>query len=330
MEPIQTRKTVILLIVAVLLVGVAALAFFRFSPKAPVTTVQQTVAMRLGQLVSNDLPVLDLDLQFISTRGQEIPAEETKLGKPGTIAKAQAAPIKVCPELIGGDTDSRIAKEDSEKRDENCAKSARWIVKRHPIGFSLYFQDGKEVLSLFDDKTKVGELFQNRFFQGIFHEPLRDFAIRAEDLRLQGLEGAVLRTLIREAVVADAELHYDVAHGKRGFVFSFVREKCGYLSTALPVMARVLGRSGYRIPALPELILEMRIGLQRLFLTEAAGRIYLANGLETLINVLESLPAINKDRRQNAIGTRGTIRGLCHQYITGNDWCTGMGTAPWV
>jgi len=292
-EPIQTRKTVILLIVVGLLAGVAALAFFRFSPNAPVTKAQKATT-RLGQFVKSDLPILDLDLQFVSTRGQEIPSEQTKLGKTGTIAKVQAAPIKACPELIGGDTESRISKTDSEKRNENCAKSARWIVKKHPIGFSLYFQDGREVLSLFDNKTKVDELLQNRFFQGIFHEPLRDFAIRAEDLRLEGLEGAVLRTLIREAVVADAELHYDLAHGKRGFVFSFVREKCGYFSTALPVMARVLGRSGYRIPALPELILEMRVGLQRLFLTEVEGRVYLANGLEALINVLESLPASTK------------------------------------
>jgi hypothetical protein len=169
-------------------------------------------------------------------------------------------------------------------------------VKRHPIGFSLYFQDSKKVLALLDDNARVKELLQSKFFQGLLYEPLHNANIRAEDLNLEGIEGAFLRTLLREALGAHGELHYDIVHGKKGFVFSFVRDEGAFVSKALPIMARGLARSGYRVAKLKEPILEMRIGLQRLFLTEVNGRVYLANGLEALINVLESLTPPTKSQ----------------------------------
>lgn len=279
MESLKTRKTAVLVIVVVLLVSAAAAAlwFLRLS-KAPEPA--------LSQFARSDLPTLDLRLQFITTKGEEVPGAETRLaaGAPG----AEIAPA--CPELTGGDIDDPTPRTEAEKRGEACGKSATWTVKQHPIGLSLYFRDGDKVLAMFDNQTMVRELLQNRLFQGLFYEPLRDAGIRAEDLRLNGLEGAFLKTVIREAVAADGVLHYDIAHGKKGFVFSFVRSKCIYFTKALPLLTRVLVRSGYRIPALQEPILEMRIGLQRLFMTQVNDRVYLANGLEGLINVLESLP----------------------------------------
>jgi hypothetical protein len=284
-EPTQTRKSIVIIIVAALLALVLAPALFWLY-----RTLQATP---LSELIRSDLPVLDLQLQFVTIEGKAIPGDETRLGKGMRVAKRQpsAAPAGDCPELIGGDTRERTQGEDGNRRGENCPGTARWVVKRHPIGFSLTFQDGGKVLSLFDDNTPVNALFRSRFVQGIFYEPLQNAGIRAEDLRLEGLEGAFLRTFIAEALSAHGELHYDIAHGKKGFVFSFVRNECAYVSKALPVMARVLGRSGYRVSSLKEPILEMRIGLQRLFMTEHEGRTYLANGLEALINVLESLPA---------------------------------------
>jgi hypothetical protein len=287
-EPTQTRKSTLIIIVAALLAFVLAPALFWLY-----RTLQATP---LSQLVKSDLPVLDLQLRFVTTQGKEISGDETRLGKGMGAEKPQPAAAEAgdCPKLIGGDTSDRTQGSDGEKRGKNCPETARWVVKRHPIGFSLYFQDGKKILALFDDKTRVNALFQSRFVQGIFYEPLQNAGIRAEDLHLEGLEGAFLRTFIREALTAHGELHYDIAHGKQGFVFSFVRNECAYVSKALPVMARVLGRSGYRISSLKEPILEMRIGLQRLFMTEFEERVYLANGLEALINVLESLPAPTK------------------------------------
>lgn len=284
MEPTQTRKSVIIIIAAALIALLLAPALFWLYRTLQVTP--------LNQLVRSDLPILDLQLQFVTTQGKGVSGDETRLGKGVAAAGPSSAPATgTCPELIGGDTPKRTIKEEGIEREENCPNTARWVVKRHPIAFSLSFQDGPKVLALFDEKSPANAIFQTRFFQGVFHEPLQNAGIRAEDLQLEGLEGAFLRTFIREALSAHGELHYDIAHGKQGVVFSFVRNECAYVAKALPVMARVLARSGYRVSALKEPILEMRIGLQRLFLTEAEGRVYLANGLEALINVLESLPA---------------------------------------
>jgi hypothetical protein len=49
------------------------------------------------------------------------------------------------------------------------------------------------------------------------------------------------------------------------------------------------------VPGLEEPVLEMTIGLQRLFITQYKERVYLANGLETLLNVIESLPPSSND-----------------------------------
>lgn len=282
MEPTQTRKIYILVTVTLLVIflaGPGVMHVYRKMTKIP-----------LGGFVKPELPILVLRLEFVDTQGKKIPGETTRLGKgPSPAAPNAQVPVD-CPELVGGDTADRTQAEDGKKRDQTCPGTARWVVKRHPIGFSLYFEDAKKVLALFDEKTMVSELFHTRFFQGLFYEPLQNAGIPAEDLHLEGIEGAFLRTLIREALSAHGELHYDVAHGKRGFVFSFVRDKCAYMSKALPVIARSLARSAYRIPTLKELVLEMRIGHQRLFLTEVEDRIYMANGLEALINVFESLP----------------------------------------
>lgn len=293
MEPIQTRKTIVILLAVVALAMGVALAVKQFPAKKtePAAKPQEKL---LGQLVKNDLPVLDLSVHFITAKGEDIPAPDTRLGEEGKKVEAKDGAEKKCPDLVGGDNEVGLDANALKKRGENCETSARWSVKKHPIGLSLYFQNSKEIAALFAEKSWLSELLQNRFFQGIFHEPLRDAGIRAEDLHLDGLQGAFLRTLVFEALGADAALHYDIAHGKQGFIFSFVGEKCAYFSNALPIMAKVLVRSAYRIPSLTELILEMRIGQQRLFLTRVDGRVYLANGLEALINVLESLPTSGK------------------------------------
>jgi hypothetical protein len=287
-EPTKANKSANIIILAVLVILVAA----------PLLIWMYRVlhTTRLSQFVRSDLPVLDLELRFIDSKGQKVKPEQTKLGDSAAKEKEKTSEpsSEGCPELIGGDTSERTQLSEKEKRGEGCPKTAMWQVKRHPIGFSLYFQEPKKVLSLLEDNTRVNELFQTKFFQGLLYEPLHNANIRAEDLNLEGFEGAFLRRFFREALEAHSELHYDIVHGKKGFVFSFVRDECAFVSKALPIMARVLARSGYRVSKLQEPILEMRIGLQRLFLTEYKDRVYLANGLEALINVLESLTPSQK------------------------------------
>ena len=177
--------------------------------------------------------------------------------------------------------------------------------------------------------ARVKELFQTRFFQGIFYEPLHSASVRAEDLNLEGLEGAFLARLIREALQAHGELHYDISHGKKGVVFSFVRDECAFASKALPVAVRVLARSGYRIPKLQEPILEMRIGLQRVFLTQYGDRVYLANGLEGLLNVIESLRPPEKNLPKTplalTIRTEAFVDKLLPVMVGQPTWAVNLG-----
>ena len=241
--------------------------------------------------------MLDLNLKLIDINGDEIaPTPKSRLL--GTARKSEqksAEPAsEECPELVGGDTGERSTLAGLKDRPSDCPKIATWVVRCHPIAFSLYFQDANKLLALFDGNTPARELFQTRFFQGIFYDPLHSVGIRAEDLKIEGLQGAFLATLLREALQARGELHYDLTHGKRGFVFSFVRDACPFAAKALPAAVRVLARNGYRLPGLSEPVIEMRIGLQRVFLTQYEDRVYLANGLEALLNVIESLPPPTK------------------------------------
>jgi hypothetical protein len=248
-------------------------------------------AVRLSKYVRTDLPMLELQLQFVDLQGKKVAPETTRLGNGKE--RESGKPSGDCPELIGGDTRERSEPSPTEKRGEKCPQVATWRVRRHPIGFSLAFQEPQAILSMLNDNARAKELLGTKFFQGLFIEPLHSASVRAEDLHLEGLEGAFLKQFLREALTAHSELHYDVVHGKKGFVFSFVRDECPFAAKALPIVARVLARSGYRVAKLKEPILEMRIGLQRLFLTQHQDRVYLANGLEGLLNVLESLSPSN-------------------------------------
>lgn len=236
--------------------------------------------------------MLDLRIQFTTLEGAPIEPEHSRLlgDKAGENTENTSTLSDGCTALVGGDTpEARELTEKDRKIDEKCPKVATWYVKRHPIGFSLYFRDGRKLFSLFDENTEARKIFESRFFQGIFHAPLHDSGVRAEDLGLEGIRGAFLKPFVREAVAAHGELHYDAVHGKKGFVFSFIRGECPMASRILPVLSKFLARSGYRVPKIAAPVLEMRIGLQRLFLTESEGRVYVSNGLEALLNVLESL-----------------------------------------
>lgn len=291
----------------------------------------------LSKSIRSDLPILDLRLQFVDIKGDPVtPTSSRLLG--GGLKGKEIAPLPIpeaCRELVGGDgSGGGHSSEGTKQMDSACPKIATWKVKRHPIGFSLTIRDARQVMALLNDNTHVRAFLGSKFFQGLFHDILHDARIRAEDLRLEGFEGAFLERFLGEALSADAELHYDVAHGKKGFVFSFVREKSLFISRALPVVARVLARSGYRVPAMEEPILEMRIGLQRLFLTQFEDRVYLANGLEALLNVMESLPPPdpNLPRTPLVLTTRAEafVENLLPTVVGASTWNLnlGLGLSP--
>ncbi len=284
MEPTKTQRPNRILTAAVLGTLAAGLVFYWATSRLQAT--------RLHQMVRSDLPVLDLELEFIDAQGEKVPPDRTRLGgkPPEPRAKTPEPSPEECPELVGGDRTWGLQPSLDEKRPDHCPKTARWKVRRHPVAFSLYFLDGPRLLSFLENDPRAKELVGSKLVQGLFYDPIHAGRVRARDLQLEGIEGAVLSTLFREALAARAELHYDMSHGRKGFVFSFVRNECPFASRLLPLIGARLARSGYRIPSLKEPVLEMRIGPQRLFLTQVEDRVYLANSLEGLLNVLESLP----------------------------------------
>lgn len=295
MEPVKARKSKSALIVACLVVSlVFAVAFWAFGAlhTAP-----------LGTLVRSDLPMLRIDLRFKDAAGEVIPPEKTRL----SVEVPEKALPEGCQELEGGDGASPPEQSGDEKPREECPRVATWSVRRHPVAFSLYIRDGARLVAFLEKNAQAREVLDSRFFRGLFRDLLQAGSIRAEDLRLEGLKGAFAERLIRESLKAHAELHYDIRHGNKGFVYSFVRDECPFAAKALPIICRVLVRSGYRAEKLKEPVFEMRVGLQRVFMTEVKGRVYLANGLEGLLNVLESLDPPGKGFPQSPVVL--TMRG---------------------
>jgi len=259
-------------------------------------TLDRTRSTPLTSLVRKDLPTLDLKLQFRDAEGEDVPVAQTRLER-GAAGDEKTSPAPVpseCSDLIGGDTSEATAP-DPKKTRKGCPNVATWFVKRHPIAYSFYFLDADKVLAAIDNDGPVKRLLDTKLIRGAFIDLLHSANVRAEDIKLQGIEGAFLTRLVRDALKAHGELHYDIAHGKKGFVFSFVKNESILASRTLPVICATLARSGFRAKGLDEPVIEMRIGLQRLFLTQQKGRVYLANGLEALLNVLESLDPAGKD-----------------------------------
>jgi hypothetical protein len=253
----------------------------------------------LSTYMRKDMPTLELDLQFKDVRGQAVPPENTKLA--GGVVREDDENQTKCPELTGGDTTKRSSLSELKKMREGCSRRAKWVVKRHPIGFSLYVREGDKAAEWLEKESRENGILRTKLLRGLFHNLQNTAKIRAEDLQVGGIEGAFISRLVLEALRADAVLHYDISHGEKGFVFSFVRDKCPFSAKALPVLCGVLARSAYKIPKLKEPVLEMSIGLQRIFLTQFDSRVYLSNGLEALLNVLENAPTPPVDPPRSAL-----------------------------
>ena len=239
----------------------------------------------LGTSVKTDLPMLDVIVKLKDVDGTELNPEGSLIAD----TREPAEGNDHCPALVGGDSREATRVSPDDKRPADCARQATWYVKRRPIALSVYVEDGERLLDWYGHQPQVQEWVGSRFTQGLFSGFLHSIRVRAEDLDLKGVQGEFLGTLLKDAIKAKAQLHYDIVHGHHGWVLSFVRSESPFAGRLLPVMASTLARSGYRFAGLPEPVLEMRVGLQRIFLTQYQDRVYLAQGLEALLNVLDGL-----------------------------------------
>ena len=290
MEPLTPAKRLSLISVAVALTATAGVVAYR-----------QLSSKSLAQLARADLPTLALIVKLRDIAGNELAAESSRIADSKPLPEGDER----CPALSGGDTASATVADANVARPADCPRSAAWYVKKHPIALTLTFNDGPTFLNWWDSQPQVKALADSRFVQGLFFGLLQSLKVKAEQLNLQGLQGEFLGQLLRDAIGAEAQLHYDLAHAGQGWVLSYRRNASRYSDQALPALAGWLASSAYKVDRLPQPILETRIGLQKLFFSELEGRIYLAQSLEALLNVLESLPA--QDETGNA-ALRLTVR----------------------
>jgi hypothetical protein len=274
MEPLTPSKRLIVIAAAVALTATAGIVAYWQLSKAP-----------LNDMVRADLPMLDLTVKLRDAANQDLDPAESRIGS------VEEPPVgdERCPALSGGDVSSATFASADAQRPADCPRKAAWYVKKHPVAFTLYFNQGKIFLQWWDSQPQIKTLVDNRFSQGLFFGLLQSLKVKAEQLNLQGLQGEFLAHLLRDAIAANAELHYDMAHGNRGWVLSYLRSDSDFAEQALPAMAGLLASSGYRVVKLPEPILEIRVGFQQFFLTEYQHRIYLAQSLEALLNVIDSV-----------------------------------------
>jgi hypothetical protein len=150
----------------------------------------------------------------------------------------------------------------------------------------MYVTKGADLTAWYDKNSAFLAVRDSVLWQGVTRQLSTLFKVRAEDLELEGFKGQFLQELGREALAADAVVHYDVVHGAGGVVFSFVRDKAPILAAALPVIVKTVATNGYRVAALSEPIIELRMQGMRLYLVEQEGRVLVGSSLEGLLNVI--------------------------------------------
>ncbi|GAB6139862.1 hypothetical protein JCM14076_05910 [Methylosoma difficile] len=307
MEPLTTSKRLIILVSALGLTATAGILSYQHIQRMP-----------FGQMLKPGLPMLDLTVVLHDLDNNKLTAE-SRIGSPEPPPSGDSH----CPALSGGDTHSATVISPWQKRPEDCPQQAVWHVKKHPIALTVHFNDGEEVLAWWDSQAQVKALRDSRFMQGLFLGWLNSLKIKAEQLKLSGLQGEFLGKLLRDAIAADADLHYDIAHDKQGWVLSY-RRGSDFSEQALPALAGLLASNGYRLAKLPEPIVSVRIGLQSFVVTEYQRRIYLAQSLEALLNVIES---INEDEDHADTPLSLTLRteALVGSFLP---VLTDSGTAP--
>ncbi len=150
MEPLTPAKRLIILLSALVLIGaITALAY------------RQIVRVSFGHLGTNNVPTLDLLVKLRDADDQDLDASESVIGN----NEEPPASDEHCPALSGGDIGSPTVASANQQRPADCPRLAAWYVKKRPIAFTLYFNQGKTFLQWWDKQPQIRTLVE---------EPLRE------------------------------------------------------------------------------------------------------------------------------------------------------------
>ncbi len=258
----------------------------------------------LRDALSPDVPVLELHVAFIDTfakkrevadNAQRDTAETKGSTAPeATSAENPVAPTpEVCPAVVGGDlgaTPPKRRRYQWEPTPVPCPLKATWRVYRNPVAASVFLLRGSDALAWYDSHPKVVAIRNSGFWKGLIRQLADSLKLRAEELQLADWKGEFVQPLLRDALAADASLHYDLIHGPGGFVFAFDRTKAHLVDKALPILIRGLATNAYEIQGYEQPVVEIRFHGRALFATQLGDLVLVGSSLEGLLNVLGQRP----------------------------------------
>lgn len=274
------------------------------------------------------VPVLDLHVAYFDLAGKGMGTsggnvEGAHMSKGG--ADGSSVETTQCRPVSGGDLKRVEPKENTvawgEPTPAPCPLKAQWNVYRHPVAASLYIKDGAALTDWYESNESLAQFRDSPLWSGMTDGLSRILKVRGVDLALPTLpladwSGQFLRPLFKEILKADAEVHYDVAHGAGGVVLSFNKAKTSLVAQALPLLVKYLGVAGYEVEFSTGVthgalggangererntIVQVRLQGKKLFILQRGEQVSIGSSLEGLLNVISSLDAEQSEESASA------------------------------
>lgn len=287
-------------------------------------------ALEQSQQASLDLTKLNSGVSKSSDAGEESESSSESSSNSDS-SESDSSKKAACQEIVVGDK-TIYARPYIEK---DCPDIVTWQVNSRPIAISLSFFDGGKVWDWAVQNRDAIDFLSSKVISGAFRDLMLTGSLRAEDLgllnspinlipkedltksltangfsgMLKEIKGAFVIELIREALNSHAVLDYDVFRTSKGFVFSFTREESNFASSSLPLVMSKIARRAYIVNGLEDVVYECRLGVDLVYITEQRGRVYIATGVESLLNTLDQLPSMGLVVHDNEDTLQVTFRG---------------------
>lgn len=227
-----------------------------------------------------------------SSTGPSSPAQPTESPVQSPAQSLNQAPNQA-PEQAPNQAPEQAAA-DANTRDPNPVgepsttpqRSLKYIAAAP--AFTLAFPQNWDIPTWVASNEAARRFVASAVFKGLMADIMATLKVRPEDLSVGGMSGISFENLLLEVLASGAYLHYDRLEGRKGVVLSFERSKTPIVSKLLPLLVPVVARQQYAVHSLVNPVIEMQLGSQPLLLAEDKGRVYIANGLTSLMRVLDT------------------------------------------
>lgn len=248
-------------------------------------------AAPLQQFLPSSVPRVTLDITVKGPLREAVDPHDTVLGSLQPVALAPTSSFSesrsaAVPTITPTPNPYAWYRRPTPTPVEPRARTARFDLIRYPVSISMYASNGQQLLEWFGQARAPISQVKSDLIQGTLKDVLDTLKIRAEDLRIEGMQGYFVEALLRDALTAEAALHYDISRGKSGFVLTFKRQAAPLVSRLLPLVFASMAKREYIVARARFSIVEIMLGVQPLFIGEVPF------GEGTYILVSPSLPAI--------------------------------------